>query len=190
MTGPRDGVPRSDTPIPDPAVDEGAVCSSESFTGARHSSERGREGGHGNAQNREYGGEGGESGREPSAATINPCCRRGPLPFAFETARPMNTPDRRTRRPSSPGTKRMCRHCREPISDRADTVLLRRTDWIPENPSVVVVHRRCADDFADSHEGSWKRFERASSAGLWLLPMISGRRPPRMPDRPRRVGSS
>ena len=102
----------------------------------------------------------------------------------------MNTTDRRTRRSSSSGTKQTCRHCREPIAAQGETVLLRRTDWIPENPSVVVVHRRCADAFANSHEGSWDRFERASSAGLWLLPLTSGRRSPRIPDRPRRVGSS
>jgi len=100
----------------------------------------------------------------------------------------MNTTDRRTRRSSS-SSAYTCSHCAEAISVRNETVLLRRSDWIPENPSVVVLHRHCVDPFVASYDGSWERFERASVAGTWLLPMETRRQVTRTPGSPRSVPS-
>ena len=68
----------------------------------------------------------------------------------------------------------ICDACNREIEDRTEVRLLRNMYFLPEDPTVYYVHRRCAQNFvAEQGGGSWKRYRLTTREASWFLPLMS-----------------
>lgn len=65
-----------------------------------------------------------------------------------------------------------CDVCQRTMQDHSEIRLLRPTNALPEETTVITMHKDCVDRFLDEHSGRWSQYTYDSPDAKWLLPLL------------------